>query len=268
MNTNPGDGQKKWGWAPAILFIGVTFALGLASADLIADILDLHWLKIPLSIGFMASEAMVVAWLFEPQKQYYTKDQMKGIEFAKWVVLIGGLVDGVLLIWIKKFGGGVELSIAQAAVTLLTIFVSAGASMWVIGQDPTRIEKIKEATVNMKIRLRDLDLRLAVKEDEIMTKELELVGNNLARHDLRKNTMGSLKGAQAQAELAQTGEQLALGIVRRYSDRVNKIVGTMPKPLGEPRGASEPQQKRRIVGQSIPFSVNPTSGDGAPGRYS
>ena len=72
MTTQPGEGRKKWGWTPAILFIFVTFALGWASANMIATILDLHWMVWPLRIGFTAAEAMMIAWLFEPQQGYYT----------------------------------------------------------------------------------------------------------------------------------------------------------------------------------------------------
>lgn len=266
MTQTPGEGRRKWGWAPAILLIFVTFALGWASAGLIADLLGLGWVKWPLRIGFTAAEAMVIAWLFEPQKGYYTAEQMQGIEFAKWVVLICGAVDGVLLIVIMKFGGGVALSVAQAIITLFAIFTAAGASMWTIKRDPKRIAMVKETTANMEIFLDDVDLRLAAKHDEHQTKRLELRANEKARRDLRRYTLEALDGAEMQGQLTRAGDDLARGIVTRYQERINRIVGLKPPAaVGEPRGASDAPQKRRMPGITVPLTV-PSHGDGLPGR--
>lgn len=270
MQTIPGKGEAKWGWAPALLFVFVTFSLGWASAGMIADILGMGWIVWPLRIGFLVSEAMVIAWLFEPQKGYYTEEQVAAMDIAKQAILGAGLIDGVLMIIIRKFGGGEALVALQSIVTLGAIFVAAGASMHVISKDPNRISRVKETTANVAIFLEDVKLKFQAHMDVIETKRMELAANERARRDLKRFTMEALNGPECQRALEAAGVQLASGIVRRYSERVQSIAGlvTTPSsaPVGELGGVSAAPQKRRMFTRSIPFTVSPSSGDGAPGR--
>jgi hypothetical protein len=238
---------------------------------MIAEILNAGWIVWPLRIGFLVAEAMVIAWLFEPQKGYYTEEQVAAMEVAKWTILGAGLIDGVLMILIRKFGGGEMLVLAQATITLGSIFVAAGASMRVISLDANRISKIKETTANMAIFLEEVKLNMQSKMDIIETKRMELVANERARRDLRRYTIEALNGPECQRALEQSGIQLAHGIVQRYSERAKAIAGLVsgspaPAAVGELGGASAAPNKRRIPTDPIPFVVSKSSGDGAPGR--
>ena len=217
--------KVRYGWIPAMLVIFVTFALSLAAAKSIATLLQMWWLFPFLLIGFAAAEFMVISWIFEPQKGYYTKDQLRLVEAAKWVVMGAGLIDGVLLIIGSMTGNeSVAMAAVQAGVSLTAIFFSAGASMQIIKNDPERLVAVDTATVNKRIAIEENKVRLQTKQDELKALQLQVRTNDKARVDLANYAIQALNSSELQSKLQEEGARLALGIVEQYSARITRIL--------------------------------------------
>ena len=219
--TSSGKGfgmpEMKMGYVPAMLLILVTFGLSVKSALLTAQLLQMSMLAPLFIIGYLASEALVISWIFEPQNGKYNKRQMSALELGKWYVLIGGFIEGVLLLITVKsvsMGQDVEaLAYLQAGVGLSIIFVSAGCSIWIIKHETKRIISIEQNDVELNTELEKSKLDLERAKTLIAADRMKLQGIDKVRRDMKEKTFKALNTKEAQTRINEYSIEFAGNIV-------------------------------------------------------